>query len=40
MMSHVATAVDHEVSQGSYMARSSELVTWWLNNVVLPAAQV
>ena len=25
MISHVATAVDHEVSQGSYIAQSSEL---------------
>ena len=25
MISHVATAVDHEVSQGNYVARSSKL---------------
>ena len=28
MISHIVIAVDHEVSQGGYMAWSSELVKW------------
>ena len=35
MISHVATAVDHEVSQGSYVARSSELAKWQQPHVVI-----
>ena len=35
VISHVAIAVDHEVSQGSYMMRSSELAKRQLAHVVI-----
>ena len=35
MISHVATAVDHEVSQGSYVACSSKLVKQQQAHVVI-----
>ena len=35
MISHVATAVDYEVSQGNYVAWSSELVKWQQAHVVI-----
>ena len=35
VISHVATAVDHEVSQGSYVARSSRLAKWQQTHVAI-----
>ena len=34
MISDVATAVDHEISQGSYIAWSSKLAKWQQAHVV------
>ena len=35
MISHIATAVDHEVSQGNYVARSSKLAKWQQAHAVI-----
>ena len=35
MISQVATAVDHEVSQGSYVAQSSKLAKWQKAHVII-----